>query len=180
MQTNTINSKNSIPHLKPEPGKLITFGKHKGKTIEQLHFIDFSWLNWAMGMDNMSWIKRYVENLPTIYPKKIEMRCGDNHSYGCKKNTATMITLPVDRTGQMIVENDAVYFWCSECIRNSDYLNRENYSSLSLEFSTHIQLLKRNDMNGFSEILKRAYGIKRLSKQAAWDVFWKGGPMSID
>jgi len=154
-----------------EPGKLITFGKHKGKTIEQLYFIDYSWLRWAMGKDNMFWIKKYIDGLPSVFPEKVKIKCGHRHHMGCGNRSATMFTVPVDK-GDPVVAYAAAYFWCSSCLENSMWIGRNNYVGLSLDFPTHAFINRRMDKRGFSKMLRKAYGIERLSKQAAYDVFW--------
>lgn len=152
--------------------KQLTFGKYKGKTIEEVHFIDYGWLNWAMKQPTFYWIKDYVEHLPNIYPKKIKVRCGENHHDGCKKRIATRVTLPIDHRGNVWVHFNQAYYWCSKCDIYSE-IPSSGLTHLNLEFSSVLSIRRRIAIKGFHQILRKAYGINRLTPQKAYEIFWK-------
>jgi len=155
------------------PGRLITFGKYKGETIEELFFKDFAYLDWLVRETNLDWVRTYLQQLPRVFPDKIKIRCGENHHAGCKERKATRISVPVDReTGMGIVTPGAAYFWCSECDIYSAGAFR-GIMEFSLRFSTVLALDQKNDRVGFYKILKKAYGIKRLTARTAGEVFWE-------
>ena len=157
---------------RPESGKIIKFGKHKGKTIEQLHFMDYPWLEWTKTCNNLQWIPEYMESLPRIFPRKIVLKCGCNHPWGCKVRTATRFTAPIDPKGEIIAMTGAAYYWCDVCNIDSGVGSSLRYSERSLQFPTALSFYSRGNQAGFHKILRVAYGLKRVTAQIAYDMFW--------
>ena len=60
-------------------GNTLNFGRYKGKTIEQLCFEDYQYIDWARRLENRQWIGEYLLDLPVIFPRKIKILCGQNH-----------------------------------------------------------------------------------------------------
>ena len=152
-------------------GRVITFGKHKGKTIEQVHFIDYGWLHYVMNFPNRASTKAYVNMLPQIFPHKIKMECYGYRHRRCKNPTATKISVPVDRYGKVIVEPGAAHFWCDQCDPYSSGCSGD-LAELSLDFDGGLDLRKKGNIAGFHRILRKAYGIQRLTQEVAYELFW--------
>lgn len=157
---------------RPTQGKLITFGKHKGKTIEQIHFIDFGWLAWASELPNRRWIKTYMQNLPEIFPNKIKVQCGQKSPYGCKTSVATRISVTRDEKGIPVVSPGAAYYWCEDCWFQYQKSTDHRFDSATLQFESVLYMKMKGNIAGFHKIMRHAYGIKRLTAETAQEVFW--------
>jgi hypothetical protein len=157
-------------------GRRITFGKYNGKTIEQIHFIDYGWLHWAMEQPNLAWIRAHVNSLPRIYPNKVKVHCGENHHAGCKTRIATRVSLPIDFYGKFLAHPAAAYYWCSECSIYSAGAEG-GIIEFPLIFDSLLELQRvhagKGNVEDFHKILREAYGIKRLTPEMAYKVFWE-------
>ena len=152
-------------------GKVLTFGKHKDKSIEEILFIDYEWLRWAVQKPNLIWIKDYVNRLPNIYPGKVKMHCRGYHGASSAPPIATHVVLPRDYKGQIVASPKIAYYRCSECASN--FIRISGKVILPLTFGSGLEVERRVDTGGFQQILKRAYGITRLTSKAAYEVFWE-------
>jgi len=153
------------------PGRYLKFGKYKGKTIEQMHFINYGYLNWAMKQNNLSWIETYVQEMPKIFPNKIKIKC--NGPNGCHKRTATRFTVSVDEHCIMIMTLGNAYFWCDHCDENSHISWHPSFAEFSLDFTSCVLFNRNDNRNGFYKILKHVYGVKTLTAKVAFDLFWE-------
>ncbi len=152
-------------------GKVLIFGKYKGKSIEEIVFIDCGWLRWAMQEPNLVWIKNYLTGLPKIYPGKVKMRCWGYHGDSSIPPIATHVVLPRDYKGQIVAIPKNAHYRCVECART--FIGISGKVILPLTFRSVLEVERRGDKRGFQQILKRAYGITRLTPKVAYEVFWE-------
>jgi len=154
-----------------EYGLKLDFGKHTGKTIEQLHFIDYGYLVWLYNKTDRTQIKDYLERVPKIFPSKIQRECHGRLIGQCTDRTATRIGVLCDRKGSPIVEPGAAHYWCDECsLYSTGY--RKGLAEFSLDFKSVLNMRRSGNRAGFYRILRIAYGIDRLSARNAYELFW--------
>lgn len=128
---------------------------------------------WTRDKDNLLWMKNYMDNIPTIFPHKIVIRCGDNHEQGCRQRVATVISVPCDWGTRESIATNEVKFWCEGCVVQHSRQGHTGTDVLvPLEFTSHAQMKQVLAKQRFTEVLWRAYGIEHLSKEAAWQLFW--------
>jgi hypothetical protein len=161
-------------------GKIILYGIHKDKTIEEVFFIDYSWINYMINRKKASWLVDYVRSLPKIFPSKILVKCGSNHHAGCKERTAFRASFPIDYMGKPSISLAEAYYWCENCDASSAGAN-SGIISYPLSFESIItledQLARRSDIKEFHAVLRNAYGVTSPFKKSAFKVFWGFDPL---
>ncbi len=153
-------------------GFKLNFGKYEGKTIEQLHFIDYGYLAWLFKETNRTEIKEYLSNLPQIYPQKIKQQCYGYQTGQCTNQFATRISALYDYKGNPLIL-PGVHYWCNEC--NIELLTgyRKKLIEIPLDFGSVFNLRRKADKKGFHQIMRIAYGIERLTAKNAYELFWR-------
>lgn len=144
----------------------LTFGKHKGKSVEIVVLKEPEYAMWILSKEDadepLAHIRKEVQRLINVFDSKpFARKC-----YGCSRRTTTRVSLAPP--------SPSAYWWCDEC--NPRSMGCDGLLSIVQTYQEAMQYaglcLRKNHTKGLIRDLAEAKGLpKRVGEKQAEEFF---------
>lgn len=156
----------------PQKAYIYQSGKHKGKSPDQLMFINPSFVAQQLRLLNQEYTGKKKRNRLHLHyrwlAKRVKQTYPTQICQKCKKKPIQFLSIRHSLSG---IAFGPTYCYCEDCIKNYESSDLE---IRTITFNFLILFQKRNSKQDFKNMVKLfkwAFDIKRLSKQACFELF---------